>query len=139
MKIQVPTSSVDIFPTVLDLLNIQYSKADIDGRSVVPTFKDPSYRPHEYIFSETVKGIIRVVYKDEYKYIKPFPWDWATTEDHLYKAWEDYLEKNDLKEKEPELKTELENLLDSWIEISEKKENYPAKNLKKSTQKQKKL
>ena len=64
----------------------------IDGKSLVPTLTDPEYSPHTLIFSEAVGGIIRAVYEGDYKYIKPYPWDWAVTEDHLYRPFEDYQE-----------------------------------------------
>jgi arylsulfatase A-like enzyme len=116
-KVQSLTSSVDIYPTVLDLLGLELPE-NLDGKSLKPTFKDPNHNTHPYIFCEAVGGIIRAVYEDEYKYIKPYPWDWAVTEEHLYRAFEDYKEKNDLMDSEAERAEKMEQLMDTWLELA---------------------
>jgi len=117
-KVQALTSSVDIFPTALELVGIQRSTEDLDGKSLIPTFADPNCSTHPYIFCEAVGGIIRGVHEGEYKYIKPYPWDWAVTEDHLFRPFEDYKEERDLKQVEPQRAERMKKLLDTWVEVA---------------------
>lgn len=109
------TSSVDIFPSVLRILGINYSVPAIDGRSVTPMFVKPGYRNHEFVVSEAVNGVIRTIYKDGFKFMKPYPSDWALKESRLYRAWEDYGEDRELINEEPARAAELSSLLEEWL------------------------
>lgn len=111
------TSSVDILPTVLELLGIEPTEY-IDGVSLIPTFVDDSFKPHEFIVSEAVRGVIRALYMDGYKYIKPYPKDWAMREDHLYQMRTDVAEEVDLKETDPARVEAMDAFLSSWLEAT---------------------
>jgi arylsulfatase A-like enzyme len=110
------TSSVDIVPTVLDLLGFEPPAVRSDGRSLVPTLSDPDYEPHEFVIVEAVNGIIGALYRSGYKYIKPYGNDWAVKEDHLFRAFEDTAEEKDLKTTEPEQARQMESFLDAWLD-----------------------
>lgn len=119
LKVNTLSSSVDILPTVLELLTIPNSVEEyIDGRSLVPSFTHPEFEAHPYVFSEAVNGVIRAIYDSEYKYIKPYPWDWAMPEDHLFKPFEDYAEEIDLKAMEPERAKQMNDLLETWLKLA---------------------
>jgi arylsulfatase A-like enzyme len=109
------TSSVDIFPTILNILKISYPPGPLPGKSLVPLFTSPDKRLHQYIISEAVNGVIRAVYTNDFKYIKPFPTDWACKEDHLFRPWSDYWESKELKTRHPKLVRRLENYLSTWL------------------------
>jgi arylsulfatase A-like enzyme len=119
------TSSVDIVPTILDFLGFEPPGAEGDGRSLVPTLSDPDYEPHEFVIVEAVNGIIGALYQSGYKYIKPYGNDWAVKEDHLFRAFEDPAEKEDLKTSEPERARQMESFLDAWLEEA-KKDTLPS-------------
>ena len=116
-RISAPTSSVDILPTILELLGIELLDYT-DGVSLVPAFSDDGFRPHEFIISESVRGVIRAVYMDGYKYIKPYPKDWAMRKDHLYRSFTDVDEATDLKEEERERAEAMAAFLRSWLEAT---------------------
>jgi arylsulfatase A-like enzyme len=118
-KVETLSSSVDILPTILELLNIPNRAEDnLDGRSLVPALTDPAFEAHPYVFSEAVGGVIRAIFDSEYKYIKPYPWDWATTEDHLFKPFEDYAEEVELKTAEPDRAKRMEEMLETWLKLA---------------------
>ncbi len=119
------TSSVDILPTVLDLLGFEPPGEAIDGRSLLPAISDPGYEPHEFVIVEAVNGIIGALYQSGYKYIKPYGNDWAVREDHLFRPFDDYAEENDLKQTEMERARRMESFLDTWL-AEAKKESLPS-------------
>jgi arylsulfatase A-like enzyme len=120
LKVTSLTSSVDIFPTVLNILDIRFQSDKINGKSLLPTFSNPGFNVHPYIISEAYKGVIRVVYKDEYKFIKPFPTDWACKESHLFQSWLDYNESIELKKVNAEIAEEMERLMGNWLKNARK-------------------
>jgi arylsulfatase A-like enzyme len=111
-------SGLDIFPTLLEIAGIEHSKDLIDGRSLLPMFSDPGYRNHLIVISEAVDCVIRAIYKDGFKMIIPYPTDWAVKEKQLFRPWEDYLEADDLKLKQPLMARRLETRLNNWIKTS---------------------
>jgi arylsulfatase A-like enzyme len=118
-KVETLSSSVDILPTILELLNVPSSVEEaIDGRSLIPALTDPAFEAHPYVFSEAVGGVIRAIYDSQYKYIKPYPWDWAMPEDHLFKPFEDYAEEVDLKTEEPDRAKRMEEMLETWLKLA---------------------
>lgn len=130
------TSSVDILPTVLELLGFELKGPALDGRSLVPALTDPDFRPHEIVIVEAVDGIIAALYQAGYKYMKPYGSDWSVTEDHLYRPFEDYWETSDLKQSEAVRAQQMEGFLDSWLEEA-KKRSLPSvrrKNLDRKTE-----
>ncbi len=108
-------SLVDIFPTALEVLGYEYDENKINGRSLRPAFSSPEYEPHDFVISEAVNGVIGGIYQNGYKYMKPYAKDWSIKEDHLYRSFQDYEEKIDLKDKEKEIAQEMESFLDSWL------------------------
>jgi arylsulfatase A-like enzyme len=111
-------SPVDILPTVTDLLGLDLALDGLSGASLRPTFDDPTHRVHRFIYSEAAKGVIRAVHDGNYKYIKPYPEDWAMPEQRLYLLAQDYWEEHDLKDEQPERAAALEQVLDSWVEMA---------------------
>jgi arylsulfatase A-like enzyme len=118
MAVNSLTGSVDILPTVLELLGVETVPGDIDGRSLVPALANPDTVLHEVVFSESVDGRVRAVYAGEFKLIKTYNPGWATREDHLYRAFEDYGEQHDLKHRMPDRMMQLEASLDDWLEAA---------------------
>jgi arylsulfatase A-like enzyme len=115
------SSSVDIMPTVLDLLGVDLGLNDLSGLTLRPTFDDPAFEVHQYIFSEAVRGVIRAVYDGEHKFIKPYPKDWAMPEKRLYDFAGDYWEEHDLKDARPDVAARLEQILDGWVERAQQR------------------
>jgi arylsulfatase A-like enzyme len=115
LRLEGVTSSVDIFPTVLRILELSHPARPIDGKNLTPMFSNPRYRNHEYVISEAVNGVIRAVYRDGYKFMKPYPTDWALKQSRLYRAWDDYGESCDLKDQEPARARQLEAALEEWL------------------------
>jgi len=108
-------SLVDIFPTALEVLGYDCDEKKINGRSLRPAFSNPEYKPHEFVISEAVNGVIGGIYQGRYKYIKPYAKDWSIKEDHLFLPFQDYVERYDLKDQEKEIAQEMEAFLDSWL------------------------
>lgn len=114
------TGHIDIFPTIIRLAGIAHPMDHIAGKSLVPTFKNPGIDLHDFVVSEAVNGVIRTVYQGGYKYIKPYPSDWACPEPYLYQAWDDYSEVKDLKGNDPERLQNMESLLEEWLKDAQK-------------------
>lgn len=120
-KVDALTSSIDVLPTVLDLLGLAQAIPEVSGRSLKPALFQPDAKIHDAVFSEAVNGVIRAVYKDGYKYVKPYPRDWSMPEDHLFRPFADYREEQDLKEGEGARVAELQALLDDWLAEEERR------------------
>jgi arylsulfatase A-like enzyme len=120
-KVDALTSSIDILPTVLDLLGLAEATPEVSGRSLKPALFQPDARIHDAVFSEAADGVIRAVYADGYKYVKPYPHDWSMPEDRLFRAFTDYREERDLKHEEEGRVVQLQTLLDSWLAEEERR------------------
>lgn len=129
-RIESQNSGVDIFPTIIDLLGIDCPLKGINGTSLKPTFSNAKIKIHKFIISEAVNGVIRTIYKDGYKFIKPYPEDWACKEKHLFRPWQDYSESEELKHKKPRKVRELAGLLKYWLKKASKKQLAPDKQKK---------
>ena len=114
-KVESLTSSVDIYPTILELVDVMTEPADLSGRTLVPTLADGTHQVHDSVISEAVKGVIRSVHQGDYRYIKPYKREWSMPTDHLYRSFIDYAEAQDLKETEVDLARQLEQLLDDRL------------------------
>ncbi len=68
-------TNMDIFPTILDLLNLDLPKDRIiDGKSILPTIQNNAPSPHDYIFyNATVTGDFRGVRDTLFKYHEDVP------------------------------------------------------------------
>jgi arylsulfatase A-like enzyme len=117
-KVMLPTSSVDVLPTVLGLLGLADRIPEVDGRNLLPALVDDAIEPHRFLFCEAVDGAIRAVYHKGYKYILPAKGEWSMPEDHLYRFLEDPLEQNDLKTLEPKRAASLRTALHRWLRES---------------------
>ena len=73
------------------------------------------------MFSEAVRGVIRSVHYNGYKYMKPYPSDWALKAARLYRPFEDYWEEKDLIDHETGRAGRLEMLLDNWLTAAQEK------------------
>ena len=60
--------------------------------------------------------MIRGVYDGQFKFIKPYPKDWAMPSKRLYATFDDYWEEQDLLQQDPERALAMEALLDAWVE-----------------------
>ncbi len=114
VRVKPLASGVDLFPTILELMEIDTAEMDFDGSSLVPTFTDPQTPIHEVIFAETVQGAGRAVLQGEDKFIKQYGTDPFISGNHLYRTFEDYEEQDNLLLSEPERAEELEHILERW-------------------------
>jgi arylsulfatase A-like enzyme len=115
LEVKTLTSLIDIFPTALEILGYECETEHINGRSLLPAFLDPQHRTHEFIITEAVNGVIGGIYREGFKYMKPYYNDWAVKEDHLFRPFEDYREEEELKEEEKEIAQRMEVFLDNWL------------------------
>ena len=119
-RVESLTSSADIYPTILELIDVIPKYANLSGRNLVPTFDDGTHQVHDTVISEAVNGVIRCVHQGEYRYIKPYPRDWSMQTDHLYRSFVDYSEDHDLKHTEVDLARQLEQLLTDRLAEAQK-------------------
>ena len=125
----IPVTNMDIFPTILDLLDIDASKYQLDGNSILPILKGELReleRPLYWHFpiylqaynvqdNENRDSLFRTRPGSVVRYK-----DWKLHyyfEDHgmeLYNLSEDIGERNNLAEENPEKALEMHNLLESW-------------------------
>ncbi|MCP5053818.1 MAG: sulfatase [bacterium] len=121
LRVERLTSSVDIFPTVLEILGTGYRPDRINGRSMVRMFSDPGYQPHAFVVGEAAYTALRTIYQEGYKFIKTFPTDGSPGARRLYRGWEDYHESLELTDREPERAKKMETLLETWIKSAKRK------------------
>lgn len=112
------TSSVDIFPTVLNILGYDNPIKKINGRSLLPDIMNPEYRSDNFVICEAVNGVIRGIFQKEYKYIIPFTKDWAVKEAHLFRSFKDYKEEKELKYEEQKIARHMDAILKGWLDTS---------------------
>ena len=119
-KVDVPVISMDFFPTILEILNIDpLPKQHVDGMSLVPLLEDSNKRIHEVLYwdyphyhgSAWTPGC--AIRKGDWKLIHFYE------DDHfeLYNLKEDIEEANNLYVQNPEKVTELKKEL---VEIKER-------------------
>lgn len=121
VRVNSVVSGLDIFPTVLEMAGVKYVADRVDGRSLKPMFSNPGHQNHKVVISEAVDCVIRAIYKDGYKFIKPYPRDWAAKEKQLFRPWEDYREDDDLKFKKAQVAKRLEIRLKNWLKAAGRK------------------
>ena len=107
-------SSVDFYPTFLELAGIQNPKQKLDGKSILPEMLEDKYDPDRAIFwhypvyhHEVPMGAIR---KGDWKLIENF----VTGKFSLYNLKADISEAMDLSELYPKKTEELTQLLKIW-------------------------
>ncbi len=122
VRIEEPVSLADIFPTILDLLDLDY-EADLDGMSLVPLLRDGEKRDR-FLYSESMFSSLTYGWSElsslrgpRWKYIRS-----ATPE--LYDLSRDPAEENNLAEARPDVLERFEARLDSLLEESPSGESF---------------
>jgi len=115
----VPVTSPDFYPTILEILNIKDKTADIDGVSLVPLLKGSPEIEREAIYwhfphysnhgMQSPGGAVRC---GDYKLLEYYE-DGSV---QLFNLKDDMSEHHDLAAKEPEKVNELKNMLREWRE-----------------------
>lgn len=113
--IRTPVSSIDFFPTILDICGIKYNNESIDGISLMPLFEkdDMPERPlfwHYPHYSNQGVEPGSAVRLGRYKLIDNFERERL----ELYDLEADISEKYDISDANPEKTKELYKLLDEW-------------------------
>ena len=127
-----PVSSVDFFPTMLELAGVKMKNArKIDGVSLAPLLKGEKktlgrkaiywHYPH---YSPQGGRPASALRSGDYKLIKLYEGDKI----ELYNLKDDLSEKNNLAEKQPERTAELKKMLDAWLKETNAK--FPKPNPK---------
>lgn len=109
------TSSVDVLPTILDLVGVDRDVSGLSGRTLMPTLVDGEFEVHDMVISEAVDGVIRGIQQGEYRYITPVKREWSMPTDHLFRSFIDHAEEIDLKDTEPVRATDMARLLDERL------------------------
>jgi arylsulfatase A-like enzyme len=111
--------SVDIFPTILDLLDLPQIDGDVDGESLVPLLQDESSRSNP-IYLETasiemddVLGKMVGIRTSEYKYFRSRKSSKKNI--HLYNLKNDPLEENNLANTDLKLVKNMELILSNFL------------------------
>jgi arylsulfatase A-like enzyme len=115
-------TSEDFFPTIMDMLGIDYAKAELDGESLIPILKQTGelkrtelywHYPHYHHQGYQPGGAIR---KGDYKLIEWFEPSIMGTDGqiNLYNLKEDIGETNDLSSQMPDLARQLRQKLHDW-------------------------
>ena len=116
-KNNIPVSGVDLYPTILDFVEIDYSKDKIDGISLKNIIKNPEkatkrpiywHYPHYSNQGGNPGSAIRL---GDYKLIH----DIETNAYHLFNLKNDIGEINDLIRSKPQLAKELKKKITRWI------------------------
>jgi arylsulfatase A-like enzyme len=110
--------SIDITPTILDILNIQFNET-IDGESMIPLIFEPK-RDSE-AFSETDK--FKSIRTNEWKYIHNFD----NNSGELYNLKKDPKELKNVINEEPEIAEKLRKKLFKWMAEAVNKSVEPEK------------
>lgn len=120
--------TLDVFPTVLDMLGIDIPKT-YQGKSFLPLIKGEKKKVRDYAFSEGTPGgscafpddarLMRCVRTDRWKLIKyenfsPAPYY------ELYDLKKDPKEKNNMINEEPDVARDLKSALEDWLSSCEK-------------------
>lgn len=143
-KIETQVSSIDIMPTILDILGIQLIE-EVDGKSLVPVI-NAGEDDRKYLFAENGEMLFKENNRSFYPGIKG-KWRMARTNEwkliyiphpkndiyELYNLISDPNETVNLADKHPEITSKLREELHNWMNTSKEDED---KNL---TEKSKKL
>ena len=122
---KVPVSNIDIFPTILSYLNINFSEdMEIQGRDILELMKNESESMYRSVYAQYSmrnfgKSDLRMIVKNQFKLVKRFNLKAkGRFIDELYNLSMDPKEKNNLIKDEKYFNkiTELENRLLSWME-----------------------
>lgn len=119
--------SIDIFPTILDLLNIK-SRYSLPGISLLPYIKDENSAPEADVFSEGggVQGVSVNTYVDRLFSVRTNQWKFikniTRNQNELYDLKNDLMELNNLADKPDvqEIIKELDSKIKKILKLSEK-------------------
>ena len=116
-KCEVPVTSVDLFPTITELIGISNSQySQIEGHSLIPLLKQKGELPERPIYWHfphhrkeglSMGAAIRL---EEWKYILEF----ETEKEYLYNLKEDISENKNMINKYPDKAIELSKMLQNW-------------------------
>ena len=112
----VPVTSVDFFPTLIEATNSSYSSEDLEGISIWPLLtedKQPKARPLYWHFPHYRKkglSMAAAIQENDWKLI----WSFDTDSTYLYKVKEDVGENDNLYLKYPKKTKELLQKLKKW-------------------------
>jgi arylsulfatase A-like enzyme len=113
--------SIDIAPTVLDILDLQPHNT-WEGKSLVPLIYK-SEDIHDYVYSEhkgyDAKDFLRVIQSKKWKLIK----NYATHQNLLFDLENDPAERTNVENKHPKIVATLESQLSKWLNNEEAKSN----------------
>lgn len=129
--IHTPVSSIDFFPSILDICGIKYHNDDIDGISLVPLFeKDemperPLFWHYPHYSNQGVEpgSAVRL---GRYKLIDNFERERL----ELYDLEADISEKHDISSAHPEKTKELYKLLEEWRKLNNARMMLPNPDMK---------
>lgn len=112
---EVPVSSVDYFPTFLDIANIEGYDGTLDGVSILPYLKKDNAKGYErpiiwQLSSQYIHGTCTAVRCGDYKLIEFL----ASGEVELYNLKEDPMESINLKDAEPKVAERLVSYITQW-------------------------
>ena len=111
-------ANVDVFPTVLDLIGLPPTDAQIDGQSLVPLLKgesdisNPIYLETASVLKDEQLGKMVGVRTSEYKYFRSRK---SPNEKILYDLKNDPIEENNLASINPEIVKEMELILSNFL------------------------
>lgn len=109
-------SSLDIFPTILELAGIPVPE-HVAGKSLVPLFNEPGTPIHEYVASECVgKGGKK---GEGHRMVRTKTWKYILTdinEEYLCDENSDPYEQNNLIGEDPERDNHMRQLMIQWME-----------------------
>ena len=116
----------DIMPTILELTGATYPKTskrgetiyDLEGQSLVPTFKEGQQANQDYLFWE--HNYFGAVRKGDWKLV----YDFKEDKKELFNLSEDRTETNDLSSEQPDLVVKLDA---KWHEWANSHYVYPKK------------
>jgi len=123
--------SIDIMPTLLELLNISYQEELFDGKSLAPLISIPDSHHKEYIYSRSAgESPLLCLRGKRYKYILhiyPYLKEKDFSHDELYDLRFDRAEKKNLIKNRPRVAMRLRKHLLEWMEEKSKGQYEPEK------------
>ena len=111
--------SVDIFPTILDLIGVSQMDEDIDGESFFPLIKDesgrsnPIYLETASVIKDEMLGKMVGMRTPEFKYFRSR--ESPKERVHLYNLQNDPLEENNLAEINQDMVNNMEQILSNFL------------------------